>query len=257
MSDSSPNERYATVCIGGMTCASCELLLEKKLKAVQGVKAVDVDHKSGMARITAKADELPSFERISSVIEKAGYSVLEEGAPSISTLSPDKRKWMEIGGALVIIFALYQAAQALDLISLAPSTSGALSLGGIFVIGLVAGTSSCLAVTGGLLLALAAKHNELHRAETAWRKFRPLLHFNVGRLVSYFVLGGLVGVLGQSITLSTRMSGYMNIFVALIMLYLALTILEIIHKSGSIACVMLGAKKSLMYTEVCRVCAYR
>ncbi len=232
MSDSSPNERYATVCIGGMTCASCELLLEKKLKAVQGVKAVDVDHKSGMARITAKADELPSFERISSVIEKAGYSVLEEGAPSISTLSPDKRKWMEIGGALVIIFALYQAAQALDLISLAPSTSGALSLGGIFVIGLVAGTSSCLAVTGGLLLALAAKHNELHRAETAWRKFRPLLHFNVGRLVSYFVLGGLVGVLGQSITLSTRMSGYMNIFVALIMLYLALTILEIIPKGS-------------------------
>lgn len=215
-----------------MTCASCELLLEKKLRAVPGVKHVDVDHKSGIARITAQADKLPSAERISDVIEKAGYSVIDENAPTVSSLSPDKRKWMEIGGALVIIFALYQLAQAFDLVSLAPSTSGALSLGGIFVIGLIAGTSSCLAVTGGLLLALAAKHNEIHQAETPWQKFKPLLHFNLGRLVSYFVLGGLVGVLGQSITLSTRMSGYMNIVVALVMLYLALTILEIIPKGS-------------------------
>jgi sulfite exporter TauE/SafE/copper chaperone CopZ len=232
MSQSSPQERFAAVCIGGMTCASCELLLEKKLRAVPGVKHVDVDHKSGIARITAKVDQLPSAERISEAIEKAGYSVIDENAPSISSLSPDKRKWMEIGGALLIIFAAYKLLQTFDLVSLAPSTSGALSIGGIFLIGLVAGTSSCLAVTGGLLLALAAKHNEIHQAETPWQKFKPLLHFNLGRLVSYFVLGGLVGILGQSITLSTRMSGYMNIIVAFVMLYLALSILEIIPKGS-------------------------
>ncbi len=229
---SSPHERFAEVCIGGMTCASCELLLEKKLAAVPGIKHVDVDHKRGVARITAQADSLPSFERISSIIEKAGYSLIDKDAPSISALSADKRKWLEIGVALLIIFALYKLLQTFDLISLAPSTSGVLSLGGIFVIGLIAGTSSCLAVTGGLLIALAAKHNELHQAETPWQKFKPLLHFNLGRLLSYFVLGGLVGVLGQSITLSTRMSGYMSIAVALVMLYLALSILDIIPKGS-------------------------
>lgn len=232
MSDSPSNERYATVCIGGMTCASCELLLEKKLKAVPGIKHVDVDHKSGIARITANADSVPSGELIAAVISKAGYSIQEEGMPTLSTLSPDKRKWLEIGGALLVIFALYKLLQAFDLVSLAPSTSGVLSLGGIFVIGLVAGTTSCLAVTGGLLIALAAKHNELHQAESPWQKFKPLLHFNIGRLISYFVLGGLVGVLGQSITLSTRMSGYMSIIVAFVMLYLALNILEIIPKGS-------------------------
>ena len=232
MSHSPPNERYATVCIGGMTCASCELLLERKLKAVPGVKGVDIDHKSGTARITAEADKLPSAERITSVIKKAGYNVVDENAPTVSTISPDKRKWLEIGGSLLIIFALYKLLQTFDLVSLAPSTSGVLSLGGIFVIGLVAGTSSCLAVTGGLLVALAAKHNEMRGAETSWQKFKPLMHFNIGRLLSYFVLGGLVGVLGQSITLSTRMTGYMNIIVAFIMLYLALSILEIIPKGS-------------------------
>lgn len=232
MSQIPPHERYATVCIGGMTCASCELLLERKLKAVPGIKNVEVDHKSGTARITAEADQLPSAERITSVIEKAGYSVIDDDAPSVSSISPDKRKWLEIGVSLLVIFALYKILQAFDIVSLAPSTSGALSLGGIFIIGLVAGTSSCLAVTGGLLVALAAKHNEIHQAETPWQKFKPLLHFNIGRIVSYFILGGLVGVLGQSITLSTRMSGYMNIIVALIMLYLALSILELIPKGS-------------------------
>lgn len=223
---------HATLCICGMTCASCELLLERKLKAVPGIKNVTVNYKTGIAHITADANKLPSEERILSVILKAGYNLAEDGAPTLSSVEPTQRKWMEIGGSLLIIFAIYKILQAFDLVSLAPSTSGALSLGGIFVIGLVAGTSSCLAVTGGLLLALAAKHNEVNRAETPWEKFKPLLHFNIGRLVSYFVLGGLVGVIGQSITLSTKMSGYMGIIVAFIMLWLALTILQIIPKGS-------------------------
>lgn len=232
MSQLSNNERYTAICIGGMTCASCELLLERKLKEIPGIKRVDLDYKSGLARITAHADKLPSAERVTSVIKKAGYRVLDQNAPTVSTLSLDKRKWLEIGASLLIIFALYKLLQAFDIVSLAPSTSGVLSLGGIFLIGLVAGTSSCLAVTGGLLVALAAKHNEVHQTETTWEKFKPLLHFNLGRLLSYFLLGGLMGMLGQSITLSTRMTGYMSIIVAFIMLYLALSILEIIPKGS-------------------------
>ena len=41
-----------------------------------------------------------------------------------------------------------------------------------------------------------------------------------------------MGLLGQSITVSTTMTGYMNIVIALVMLYLALTILEIIPKGS-------------------------
>lgn len=228
---SQSNHLHGEVCIQGMTCRSCELLLERKIKAIPGVVAVHVNHKTGKAKITAMENQLPDPDTIAGVIRKAGYK-LEDDAPSISSVAPAKQKWMEIGASLLIIFALYKILQTFDLVSLAPSTSGALSLGGIFIIGLVAGTSSCLAVTGGLLLALASKHNELHQAETPWQKFRPLLSFNFGRLLSYFVLGGLVGLLGQSITLTTKINGYMSIIVALIMLYLALTILEIFPKGS-------------------------
>ena len=196
-----------------------------------GVQSVDVDYKTGIGCVATKQGNAPSLESISEVVEKAGYTVLQ-GDALYSSLPADKRKWVEIGASVLIIFALYKLLQTFDVVSLAPSTSGALSFGGVFLIGLVAGTSSCLAVTGGLLLALAAKHNEARRAETPAQKFQPLLQFNIGRLVSYFILGGLVGVLGQSITLSTRMTGYMNIIVALVMLFLALSMLGIVPKGS-------------------------
>lgn len=228
--DQSPDPALQTakLYIGGMTCGSCELLLERKLRHVTGILAADVDHRTGAALITARSDALPSIKKLQYVIEQAGYTLLED--PPLSTFH--QRKWLEIGGALVVILALGKLLSTFNLVSLAPSTSGAITLGGTFLIGLVAGTSSCLAVTGGLLMSVAAKHNELHQGETSWKKFQPLLHFNVGRLASYFLLGGLVGLLGQSITLSTRMTGIMNIAVALVMLYLALTILQIIPKGS-------------------------
>lgn len=225
------SKHSCTLRIGGMTCASCELLLERKLGAVPGVASVDVSHTRGIACVTAKKNTKLNIDQLYGVIEDAGYSIVDGNAAAVVS-SRDSRKWMEIGGSLLVIFALYKIFQAFDLVSLAPSTSGTLSILGIFVIGLVAGTSSCLAVTGGLLLALAAKHNAMHRAETPAQKFKPLLQFNIGRLASYFVLGGLVGFLGQSITLTTKMTGYMNIIVALIMLYVALNILGIVPKGG-------------------------
>ncbi len=230
MSHSSP-QKHAKLKIRGMTCHSCEVLIERKLKAVSGVTEAHVNYRTGIVTITAHEDHLPSAEKIEAVIRNAGYELADDKSTGDASGS-DQLKWLEIGASLLIIFAIYKLLEVFDLVSLAPSTSGVLSLGGIFVIGLVAGTSSCLAVTGGLLLALAAKHNQIHQAETPWQKFKPLLHFNLGRLVSYFFLGGLIGILGQSVTLSTRMSGAVSIAVAFIMLYLALTILRIIP-SGS------------------------
>lgn len=238
---SSSDKRQLTLKIGGMTCQSCELLLERKLKAVPGVQHVDVRHRKGIALITASAKSLPSMAELEAVVVSAGYRVTREqeiltagqgGCALPSRDDADQRKWLEIGGALLIIFALYKFLSAYDLVSLAPSTAGALTVGGVLVIGLVAGMSSCLAVTGGLLLAMAAKYNETHGSRTPWERMKPLLQFNAGRLASYFFFGGLVGLLGQSITLNAQMTGYMSVAVALIMLYLGLTILKIIPKGS-------------------------
>lgn len=219
-----------TIPIVGMHCGSCEILLEQRIKAVPGVVAVEVDHRTGVATITARASALPSSEKIEAAIRNAGYTPVTEDV-NTAIITGD-RKWMEIGGALLVILALWKLLRTFDLVTLAPATNDALTLGGVLLVGLVAGTSSCLAVTGGLLLSVAAKFNEHTAARSPWERFQPLLHFNIGRLASYFVLGGLTGLLGKTLTLSTEITGYLNIAVAFVMLYLALTILEMIPKGS-------------------------
>ena len=221
--------------IAGMHCASCELLLERKLKALPGITKVSVNHRTGRAVLHADAANPPSPESIEETVHNAGYRIADVSSFSEPPVEADNAKWKEIGASLVILFALWKFLQAFDLTSLLPDTTGgAVGLGGILLIGLVAGTSSCLAVTGGLLLAMAGKYNEVNRSQTPWRKFQPLLHFNIGRLASYFVLGGVVGLLGQSITLSARMTGTMNLAVAFIMLWLALSMLGLLPKQSFI-----------------------
>ncbi|MFA6522977.1 MAG: sulfite exporter TauE/SafE family protein [Candidatus Peribacteraceae bacterium] len=224
-------ERFATLRIGGMHCGSCEILLERKLMDIKGVLGVDVNHRTGIAELRVDPRAIPSKEEVEAVIQSAGYCLLTQGKGSKESAQADgSRKWLEIGASLLIIFALYLFLRSFDLISLAPSTSGALSFGGIFLIGLIAGSSSCLAVTGGLLLAMAATYNKARQSQTTREKFRPLLSFNVGRLLGYTLLGGVVGLIGQAITITPRVTGYLNLVIAFVMLWLALSILQIVPK---------------------------
>lgn len=230
LAEHSAGRQVIKVRIDGMTCHSCERLLREKFKLVEGVKHASVHYEKGTANIYYKEIK-PVWDDLTAAVESAGYTLRH--ADEVSSFEePRRKKWLEIGASLLIIFALYKILQAFKIISFASSLASASTLGGIFVIGLVAGTSSCLAVTGGLLLSMAAKHNEVNESKTRWEKFVPLLSFNIGRLASYFFFGGLVGILGKSITLSPRMTGYMNIIVAVIMVYLALSILKIIRKGS-------------------------
>jgi len=223
--------------IAGMHCASCELLLERKFKSLPGVLSVRVNNRKGTATLWLNDTASLARDDIEQALSGSDYRLVsfgtETAAPASSAQTsdvPSHQRFLEIGGAIVIIFAVYKLLQTFDIVSLAPSTAGALTFGGVFVIGLVAGTSSCLAVTGGLLLAMAAKYHEIHPSDSSMQKMKPLLQFNSGRLISYFVLGGVVGVIGESITLSAQITGYMNIVIALVMIYLALTILKILPK---------------------------
>lgn len=231
MSKKFQNQQTIKLQIGGMTCGSCELNLERKFKKIPGILHANVSCKKGTATLFIDEQSPSSLETLHQAVREAGYRI-ETSFSTEQPISSKENKWLEILGSLIIIFLIYKIFQGSDLVSYASSSAGVSTFAGILIIGLVAGTSSCLAVTGGLLLSMAAKYNEVNQSATKWQKFKLLLMFNIGRLVSYFLLGGLVGVIGQSITLSTRITGYMNIVIALVMFFLALSILKVVPKAS-------------------------
>ncbi|MDD5110482.1 MAG: sulfite exporter TauE/SafE family protein [Patescibacteria group bacterium] len=210
--------------IHGMHCANCEVLIERQLKKIPGVVGVHVNRASGQAAIDCSRE--PGMGEMQKMLSPHGYTISALGAPA-PTVQKSGRRYAEIGGAFVLVFALYLLAKQFNLIPSGFGVSEEMGLGMVFAIGLVAAVSSCMAVTGGLLLAIAAKHNERHPDASSWQKFRPHLYFNVGRVASYTLLGGAVGALGSMLTISPRATGVLTVLVSLVMVLLGLQLLHL------------------------------
>ena len=135
------------------------------------------------------------------------------------------RDYAEIAAAFVILIAIALALQHFHLLPRGFSVSDQMSYGLVFLIGLVASVSSCLAVTGGLLVALAAKYNEANPYLTDRQRLIPPLYFNAGRIASYTLLGGAIGALGAALTLTPAVSGALTLIASLLMIILGLNML--------------------------------
>jgi len=82
-------------------------------------------------------------------------------------------------------------------------------------------------LVGGLVLALSARHAELHPEAGTFQKFRPHIYFNLGRILGYALFGGIIGYLGSAIKPSPKFMGLMTIAVGGVMLFLGLKLIEI------------------------------
>src|ERR1700694_2498566 len=132
------------------------------------------------------------------------------------------RDYVEIGAAVVILGGILLILKQLDFLPQNFSMSAEMSYPLIFMIGLVASVSSCMAVTGGLLVAIAAKYNETHGSLSTAERIKPLVYFNAGRIIAYTVLGGAIGALGSALTLSATVNGILMIAVSIIIILLCL-----------------------------------
>ena len=212
--------------VKGMTCSSCEVLLERSVSKVPGVNKVTVNRAQEQMTVDCADDVTP--EKLQHAVDPK-YTLAEgsqlERKPFFIT--KDNERLAEIGAVLMVILGAYIILKRFNLLPVGIGITENMSYGVIFLIGLIAATSTCLAVAGGLLLAVAGKYNEAYPQLTGWQKFRPHISFNIGRIVSYTLLGGLIGLLGSAITLSTRVTGILMIAASALMILVGLQLLHI------------------------------
>ncbi|HET6969311.1 MAG TPA: sulfite exporter TauE/SafE family protein [Ornithinibacter sp.] len=211
---------HRTIPVAGMTCASCEKRVGKALRRLPGVQSVTVSAARGTA--TVRGDALPDRDRIEGAIRSAGY---EPAAPPWLTRDPSV--WRT-----VLVAALGVATLAWVVLTVAPGsfTSGLSGpdRGGLLVVlvlGLTAGISTCMAMVGGLVLGFSASHAASLAASGRSAlplliRLRPQIAFNVGRIVGFAVLGALLGALGSTMSLPTRVMAVVVLAVAVVMFLL-------------------------------------
>lgn len=219
------HNKYLTIPIKGMHCRSCEILLEEKLQELDGIKAVDVNYKTGEA-IVHFSGQTPDQGMISKAVGAVGYEVgVPDGLP---WLTNNKREYTNLGAAFLILLAvvLILKSLGLDNINLNTNLSNP-SWSLIVLIGLVAGFSTCMALVGGLSLGLSTKFIANHPSATPAEKFRPHIFFVLGRILSYAWLGGILGALGTVIKLSAAANGIITLLVGAVMLLMGLQLINI------------------------------
>ena len=209
--------------IKGMHCKSCEILIEENLKEIKEIKKCEVSHISRRAKIWYE-DAKPSINQISKAVEKAGYTIGEEDSKHWFSRNPRDYYFLVNAGAILLL--LFIAVQMLGLSELT-SNINQKSVITAAIIGLVAGISSCMALVGGLVLALSARHAELHPEASRVEKFRPHLFFNLGRILGFAFLGGLIGLIGGVVTPSIKVMSVLTLAVGVVMILLGLKLIEI------------------------------
>ena len=213
-----------TIAIRGMHCASCEILIGEELKKIPHITSVAVHHRQGNAEIVYTGESL-SDEAIHQAVQNAGYEM--GNAEPITWFSRKLSDYVHLLYALIIVGILYGVLRASGLASLDIAQDAETSLFVVLLVGLVAGVSTCMALVGGLVLGLSARHAELHPEASRMEKFRPHVFFNLGRIAGYAVLGGLIGLIGNAFQLSSQLLGGVTIAVGGVMIFLGLKLVDI------------------------------
>ncbi len=217
--------------IRGMHCKSCEILIEEQLISLPGVREVRVNHKTGQANLLCQGSP-PSPELIAVAVDKAGYVVGQE--EKVGWFSKNREDYKYLGYAALIIVVLYLIGKAAGIFEMSLDTDSS-SLWIVPLVGLVAGFSTCMAIIGGLVLGASARYSELHPETTRKQKFVPHLFFNLGRIVGFAVLGGLIGLVGSALSPSAGLLGFLTIIVGLVMILLGLKLVDIFPKLKKIS----------------------
>ncbi|MDO8516112.1 MAG: sulfite exporter TauE/SafE family protein [bacterium] len=222
-----------TYAIKGMHCRSCEILIEKNISKIPGVKKVEVHHKRGIAEVEFTHARV-SDELIAHAVNDAGYSLGK--ADRLPLVTTDGEDYFEILLGLSGLIVLYFFAKITGLTTLFTAQfSGTPAYPIVFAIGLTAGVSTCMAVVGGLVAGFSAAYAESHQYATRWERFRPNIYFNIGRLVSYALLGGAIGAFGSVIKISSATTGLLVFVAGFVMLYMGLKLTGISPKLSNLS----------------------
>ena len=218
-------ERKALL-IEGMTCVNCQNRIEQALRNIAGISKVYVSYSKGQAEIEFDNDIL-TLDRIIAVIQNLDYKVVKKR-------KIDYSEFVNRAVTFAIIILLYYLLQRFGILNLlVPSmlADSKMSYGMLFIVGLLTSVH-CIAMCGGINLSQCIPEADDDNGKTPKNKIIfPSLLYNTGRVISYSVIGFLLGGMGMLLTGEGRMGiplllqGILKIIAGLFMVIMGINML--------------------------------
>lgn len=232
-----------TLKVGNMTCVNCENKIERVMSKEEGIINVTASYSAGTVTITYD-DSRISISRIEELLENEDYHVIQEQSVNVNGIDtgkengsdakqqkPEKvRDYSDIVGIAVIVFAFYMMARRFGLLNIFynfPVAKDGMGYGMLLIIGLLTSVH-CVAMCGGICLSQCVPKDSAAGAFTnRFSAIRPSLLYNVGRVISYTIIGGIVGAIGSIISFSGPMQGIVQILAGVFMVIMGINMLGI------------------------------
>lgn len=209
--------------VSGTHCAACKIFIEDTLNEQDFIQGVRVDLKKEIVEVKTNSNQTPEELAIvlTSKIESNGYVLSVE--KTVEERQNGKVIWkaLPIGLGFLVLFFLLQKSGILNL-GIGGQTTPVTS----FIIGLIASVSSCLAIVGGLVLSLSAKISQDNVSDT-----KTFVLFHTGRLISFAMLGGVLGIVGSAIGINFILTGILGLLASVVMLLLGLNLVGVFAKN--------------------------
>ena len=206
--------RQITWQVGGMYCPRCEATVVKAISALPGIHDAGADWRKG--KLTAVWDpDITSEDALAARIAGAGY-----------TLEPQKQRRKRVWKGMIlllaaaVLFVILEATPLRALLSAVPAARAGMSFAALFLLGLTT-SLHCVGMCGGINLAQSAG-----AAQSGQKIGRANIQYNLGRVCSYTVIGGIVGALGSVIRIRIAVQSGIQIFAAALMLLMAFHLLD-------------------------------
>jgi sulfite exporter TauE/SafE len=208
-----------------MHCNACITLVESEVMDHPDVTHARASLKNQTLMVSGSiASKSPNqiIHDLMPVLVKLGYTLSEE---------PQKHSvaWQQFSIAIplaLMLLAAFWGLQKLGIVNLV-SLKDASYLTAI-TIGVIASLSTCMAIVGGLTLSISA--NFAKEGDS----IKPQTLFHAGRLIAFFLLGGIIGSIGTQFEFSDSGTFVLSITVGIVMLLLGLKLLDIFPKAKSL-----------------------
>lgn len=192
--------------VQGITCGQCKEKIEKNLMSKQGIQGAQVHLKTKSLSIDYDPHKI-RLQEIKKILGVLGYELLEEEG---NKEKDDKKVWLIVGAAFIIF--LIMSSIVPDFSTLL-TQGNSLSLVMLLIIGITT-SFHCVSMCGGIALSqVTSEKNNLKRN----------ILYNTGRVISYTLLGGIVGALGSGITLGNTFFAVVPIVLGLLMVIIGLS----------------------------------
>ena len=216
--------------IDGMTCTSCEMRIENTLKKLDGVLEVKAIFSSSNVYITYDVNVI-RLEKIIEIVEKLDYPVKNKAgekatpAENKKKAAEDKMSINQLLGVGIILFALYVVVKNTVGFSFTPEVNQSMGYGILFVVGMMT-SLHCITMCGGINLSQCVSYKFVNGSTNKYSRLIPSLLYSIGRVVSYTIIGGIVGALGYGISFSGAAKGIVAILSGVFMVIMGLNMLN-------------------------------